>query len=135
MTYDYWHIHRHLRLQGTSGETLPFGQPPTVIGNLVYLPEPVWRTAVETARTLGMADIFTGWKWERPLTVSAAAAVIPVLETIVEQVGRTRIVTHPPDLAKDRLPDVDAVIAALRALLDLLVLARERDKAVENWAE
>ncbi|WP_437316197.1 hypothetical protein [Sorangium sp. So ce385] len=135
-TYDYWHIHRYLQLQGSNDDdVLPFEAGPMVMGNVVSMREPVWRAAVATARQLGVPDVFASWRRGEPLPPSVAASALPSLTAAVEKLGERGDVFFPPDLAEDMLPSAAAVHTALRALCELFKLAIEQKRAVETWAD
>lgn len=137
MKYDYWHIHRYLRLQGSDeDDVLPFEAEPMVVGNVVSMREPVWQAAVATARQLGVADMFRSWNRGQPLSPSVAASTLPSLTAAIAKLDdEPGAVTFPPDLAEDLLPDASAVRTALYALRELLKLAVDRRTAVETWAD
>jgi hypothetical protein len=133
MHLDYWHIRRYLTLEGTSEEPLPYGAPPLVVGSVVSLPEPVWRTAVATVVAHGASSVFAGWKWRSPLSTNAAASLLGSLQSTISSVEEARTLTYPNDLGEDDQPDVDTVLTALGAIRDLLALAVQQDKAVVTW--
>jgi hypothetical protein len=136
MRLDYWHIRRYARVQGmTPGESLPFGGPPFVIGGVVSLPEPVWRTAVATAVEHGAPSIFAEWTWQSALSTELAASLLQSLRTIIIDLKKTKDITHPDDLTEEDPVDVDTVLTALQVIYDLLALAVQRGYAVETWSE
>jgi|tagenome__1003787_1003787.scaffolds.fasta_scaffold20801223_2 hypothetical protein len=134
MSFDYWHLRRRIRLQG-SDDDLPFSEPPFVVGPILDIPEPVWQSLVATALSCGVADFPMGWSWERPLS---RADVLPLRESIdqvTREVDSTRDITVAPDIAENALPDVGVVLAALRAFRRLLDVAAADGRNVETWVE
>lgn len=136
MYYDYWHLRRQLRLQGSGPEDfLPFGAPPIVIGDVVSFPEPIWRTATTTAVKRGAPQVFASWRWESPLSTSDANRLLISLRSLMTDVQRERIILHPQDTSEADQPDVDSVLIALDAIEKLLSLAIEQNCAIETWVE
>jgi hypothetical protein len=134
--YDYWHLRRYLRLEDSGSEdTLPFGEPPVVIDNIVTVREPVWRAAVSTALEHGVPNIFDRWRWQHPLPVELAAELLPSIQRALDRAEKTRTIVYPDDLSDDAFPHPDAVLTVLRAVRDLLSLGIERDRAVETWTD
>jgi hypothetical protein len=136
MKLDYWHIHRYLQLQGSSDDdVLPFAAGEMVMGNLLSMREPVWRTAVATARQLGVENVFESWGRGRPLTPAIAARCLATLRAAVESLDATGEITPAPDLADDLLPSAAAVRTALHGLRELFALAVARNVPVETWSD
>jgi hypothetical protein len=136
MKLDFSHIQRYLRLQGTTEtDVLPFGLPPLVIGNVVTISEPVWKTVVATLLNLGSPDLFSNWRWQRPLIPSRAQVLLTAVEQAVSTVENTACIVYPDSLADETRPESARVLSALFAVRDLLHLAVSRGQAVETWAE
>lgn len=134
MASDYWHLVRFFRLVGAGDDdTLPFGAPPLVIGPLVTMREPVWRSARATLVAHGTPDVFDSWVWDKPLQPSAAARLLHNLDQLIADVESTGVVLYSDDLAEDDRPHPRRVIAAIQALRNLLVEAVSRSSDVETW--
>lgn len=131
---DLWHQRRLLRIEGHEAD-LSFGGRPFVVGNVVSLPEPIWRTLVETAVINGAPDLFAGWSWDHPLDSSSAERLGQALMTTVDTVARTRVVKIPTNIADAHQPDPDIVLTALRAVQPLLASAASLHAHVETWVD
>lgn len=135
MKFDYWHLDRYLDLAGTTDDdVLPFVAGEMVMGNVVCMREPVWRTAVATARHYGVPDIFDTWNRDRLLSPAIAARTLPAVGAAIDRLDETSVVFFPDELVEDILPSESAVRDALRALRELFKLAVDRNVAVETWA-
>jgi hypothetical protein len=136
MKFDYWHIHRYLQLQGShDDDVLPFEAGQMVMGNVLSMREPVWRTAVATARQLGVDNVFESWGRGRPLTPAVAARCLAALRAVIDKLDETGDITPAPDLADDLLPSPAAVRTALHGLRELFALAVDRNVPVETWSD
>jgi hypothetical protein len=134
VSFDYWHLRRRIRLKD-SDEDLPFTEPPFVVGPVLDIPEPVWRSLVATALSHEVEDVFTGWSWERPLTRAGVTPLRESIDRVTREVDRTRDITVASDIADDMLPDAGVVLAALRAFRRLLDVAAADGRDVETWVE
>lgn len=139
MKFEYWHLHRNLRLQGSQEEdVLPFEAGSMVMGDVLGMREPVWQTAITTARQLGVDNVFEGWKWDRPLRPEVAAKCIAQLGAAIDKIDATGEITLAPDLADgpdDRVPSTEAVHTALHGLRQLFALAVDRNVPIETWVD
>lgn len=136
MKFDYWHIHRYVQLHGSSDDdVLPFEAGSMVMGNVLSMREPVWRTAVATARGLGVENVFESWGRDRPLVPAIAARCLAPLRAAIDKLDETGAITPAPDLADDLLPSPAAVRTALHGLRELFALAVERNVPVETWSD
>jgi hypothetical protein len=136
MYFDYWHIDRNLRLADMSPEeTLPFGEPPIVIGRLISIPEPVWTTVVATVLADGTDDVFSNWRWETPLPPTDASVLLRGFDRSITNVATTGEIIPAADLGPEDRTDAGTLLPVLRAVRDLLALAVTRDSAVETWTE
>jgi hypothetical protein len=131
---DFWHQRRLLRIEEHDAD-LAFGGRPFVIGNVVTVPEPIWRTLVETAVTNGAPDLFAGWSWDHPLDSGSAERLAQALVTTIDTVARTRTVQIPESIADAHQPDPDIVLTALRAVQPLLTSAAALHARVETWVD
>ncbi|MEU8636521.1 hypothetical protein AB0C38_30505 [Amycolatopsis sp. NPDC048633] len=136
MYVNYWHIDRNFRLADMPREeTLPFGEPPIVLGRMVSIPEPVWTTIIATILTGDTEDFFSTWKWETPLPTTDASALVEIFDRSISNVVITGEITPAADLSPEDRTNADTLLPALRAVRDLLALAVARDSAVETWTE
>ncbi len=134
MGYDYWHQVRLLRIRDTN-QDLGFGNSRFVVGPVVAIPEPIWRTLVVTAVHDGVPDVFSVWDWDSPLSEPAARTVAQTLREVAERVERSGAIEFPSELASDSLPDSASVAAALHVLSSLLNRAAEQHREVEIWVD
>jgi hypothetical protein len=136
MQFDYWHIRRYFSLTQTEpDEVLPFGEPPIVLGNVVMLPEPVWKVIVATVLDGGAVDLFKNWKWDSPLPASSTRELLRALSATIANIATTGELRLPADLDRADWVDSDTALLALRTMQNLLTLATERTSAVETWTE
>jgi hypothetical protein len=136
MKFDYWHLQRYLRLQGSrDGDELPFEAGSMVMGNVLSMREPVWQTAVATARGLGVDNVFESWGRNRSLMPAVAAKCIAQLRVAIDKIDETGEITPAPDLADDLLPSLEGVRTALHGLLALFAVAVARNVPVETWVD
>jgi len=132
--FDYWHLRRILRIRGHD-EDLPFGEWPLVLGSIVAMREPIWRSVVATAAAHGVIDPLAHWTQENPLQPVDAAMLAELLRPVVEIVEQTRGVIIAPDIAPDTLPDPQRVRDVLGLLVLLLELAAAERREAETWVE
>ncbi|MFJ6012032.1 hypothetical protein [Streptomyces sp. NPDC092952] len=136
MKFDYWHIRRSFRLVDMrEGDILPFGKPPYVIGEVVTCPEPLWRTVVSTANSLGASDSLTQWTWKKPLPPQEAQIVSQFLENLINHLKEGESLQYPEDQDDDDLLDKSTVMTFIQSLGDLLTLAAQRSSITETWSE
>ena len=136
MKFDYWHLQRYVRLHGSrEGDELPFEAGSMVMGSVLSMREPVWQTAVATARQLGVDNVFESWERNRPLMPAVAAKCIAQLRAAIDKIDETGEITPAPDLADDLLPSPAGVRTALHGLRELFAVAVDRNVAIETWVD
>ena len=132
--FDYWHQRRLLRIRGRDDD-LPFGEWPLVLGSIVAMREPVWRSVVATAAAHGVVVPLARWTRETPLPAADAAVLAELLRPVVETVEQTGGVIIAPDIAPDTLPDPQRVRDVLGLLVSFLDLAAAERRETETWVE
>lgn len=133
MASDYWHLERFFRIAGAGDEELPFSAEPFVIGPVVTMREPVWRSARATLLAHGGSDVFDSWSWEQPLAPAAVEELGDSLAPVLAALDGGADVRFADDLRVEDRPDPAAVVTVLKALGLLLRKAVAENAAVETW--